>query len=491
MLLSGLRRRSMPSCISTRHLTVGTTKLLARLQHKPRVHSSYKRQKLNSILSRYARSNHPRKALLLLGHLQQRKDRSSAIDSFTILHMLKACTKTSSMTEGKQVHSLVVKLGFESIIFIQTALINVYSTAGRLEDAHHMFDEIFPKNVVCWTALISAYVDNGRPNTALDLFRRMQLENVEPDPVTVTILLSACTHLGALHMGAWIHSYIARKNTLKWDLCLKNALINMYAKCGNIETARKLFDAMSQRDVMTWTSMIVGHALHGQAEEALRLFAEMKDKRNAAKNDNTAVIDLVIPNEVTFIGVLMACSHAGRMEEGLQHLESMNEDYHLKPQVSHYGCIVTLYCRAGLVEEAYAFMQRMPIPPNAVLLRTVLGACSLFGKVELGERIRHKLLELEPNFTSDIVTMSNMYASAGMWLEKSLVRKEMKKQRRDPGCSLIEVEGRVHEFVAADRKHPLKREICGILEGLINNLRAAGYDANSFIWVDDVSREEA
>ncbi|XP_058082933.1 putative pentatricopeptide repeat-containing protein At1g74400 [Magnolia sinica] len=476
-------------------LLVTGTKLLARAPRQAHLHCHSRQRKLNTTLNGYIQSNSPSRALVLLQRLQRKG--SSPIDSFTLLLMLKACAKTSSAIEGKQIHALIVNLGFEPIIFIQTALISMYSATGSLEDAHHVFNEIFTRNVVCWSALISAYVDNGRPNKALELFREMQMENVEPDGVTITIALSACADLGALDMGEWIHGYIGRKEGFKADLYLKNALINMYAKCGDIKTARRLFDKANQRDVMTWTSMIVGHAVHGQAAEALKLFAEMKDKANAIENNknndyhryNDGMVDFVIPNEVTFIGVLMACSHGGLVEEGLQHLESMSKDYHLKPRICHYGCMVDLFCRAGLVKEAYTFTRNMPMRPNAVVWRTLLSACSLRGNVELGAHIKRRLLELEPDFAGDCVTISNMYATAGLWLEKSIARKQIKR-RRDPGCSSIEVESRVHEFVAADRKHPLKREIYSVLEGLVRNLRASGYAPNSSNLADDEIAEE-
>lgn len=431
-------------------------------------------QKSRSILNSYTKSNssNPNKALSLFKRLRQ-EESSSSIDSFILLFALKACNKLSSPVNGKQIHAVTIIFGFESIIFLQTALLKFYSTIGDLRCAHQLFDEMPHRNVVCWTALVSAYVDNRKPSTALELFRQMQKENVEPDRVTITTSLAACADLGALDMGEWIHAYIYRKRGFEVDLCLKNALVNMYAKCGDVGMARRVFDGTKQRDLTTWTSMIVGHAVHGQAEEALKLFTDMKNSR---KNNNG---DAVIPNEVTFIGVLMACSHAGWVEKGLKYLDSMTKDFHLKPQMSHYGCMVDLFCRAGLLEEAYTFVKNMPIKPNAVVWRTLLGACSLHGNVELGANIRCELLKLEPNYVGDDVTIANLYAAAGLWDEKTLVREQI-KQRRAPGCSSIKVERSVHEFVASDRKHPQLSEIYGILEGLTDNLRTSTYVPDTF-----------
>ncbi|KAF5190109.1 Pentatricopeptide repeat-containing protein [Thalictrum thalictroides] len=366
----------------------------------------------------------------------------------------------ASQVEGKQIHAVIINLGFERVIFLQTSLINMYSSSGNLVDAHHVFDEVSCRNVICWTTMISAYVDNGKPSRALKLFKEMKMENVEPDQVTVTVALSACADLGALEMGAWIHSYIRRKRGFRADLCLNNAILNMYVKCGDVGAARRMFDGLSRRDVTTWTSMIVGHALHGEAEEALKLFTVMTSKKkNVRKKYSSCRNGLVLPNEVTFIGVLMACSHAGMVEEGWQHWESMSKIYGLKPRISHYGCMVDLLCRAGLLKEAYDFIVNMPIQPNAIVWRTLLGACSIHGNIELGADVRHRLLELDPNYVGDDVTMSNTYASAGMWDEKIATRAQI-KHRRVPGCSSIQLGNTKHQFVAADKNHQLRREMC-------------------------------
>ncbi|XP_010939837.3 putative pentatricopeptide repeat-containing protein At1g74400 [Elaeis guineensis] len=212
--------------------------------------------------------------------------------------------------------------------------------------------------------------------------------------------------------------------------------------------------------------MIVGLALHGRANEALLLFAEMKKSMSGHSNGCC-----VSPNHVTFVGVLMACSHAGLVNEAQFHWESMQRDYNLKPQLAHYGCMVDLFCRAGLLEDAYAFIKRMPMQCNAVIWRTLLAACSLHGNVSLGALARCRLLELEPDYAGDDVTMSNMYAAAGLWDEKQDVRKRMKR-RRDPGSSLIEVGSRTHEFASSDRRHLREKGMQEVLQSIVENSRA-------------------
>lgn len=424
----------------------------------------------NTLLKDYVKTKATQKALLLFRNLWSKKNK--AIDSFSLLFVLKSCTIRSSagtaMGEGKQFHGLIVNLGFQNIIFLQSAMINMYSAYGSLDDAQQMFDEIVAKNVVCWTSLISAYVDNGKPSKALKLFRQMQMETVEPDQVTVTVALSACADLGALEMGEWTHTYVRRQG-FDIDLSLNNALINMYAKCGNVKMARRIFDRIKVKDVTTWTSMIVGHAVHGQAVEALELFREM-----TAADDSNSKKSVIRPNDITFVGVLIACSRGGLVEQGLYHFQSMRNKYKLKPRISHCGCIVDLLCRAGFVQKAYDFVIDMPIKPNAVIWRTLLGACSLQHNTKLAENARHRLLELEPDYAGDDVTISNTYAAAGMWDEKMTARDRV-KQRRIPGCSSIEVDCEVHEFVVQDKKHPKCNAIYEILECMMKNMKNHGY----------------
>lgn len=404
-------------------------------KHPPKPHF-HKQQNPNQTLKNYLNSSSSTKALLLFANLL--KKHSSLIDSHTFLYIIKACTKKALVTEGKQIHCIAIKLGYEPSIFIRTSLIDMYSSWGNLYDAHKVFDEIPIKNVVCWTALISAYVDNKKARKGIELFREMVVGNVVPDQVTFTVALSACADHGDLDMGEWVRDCI-RKQGLSLDLYLENALLNMYAKCGHIGMAKVLFSSMVKKDVTTWTSMIVGCALHGQAEEALRLYAQMtadcRDvKSNMKKRGNVG--RSIVPNDITFIGVLMACSHAGLVEEGKRHFKSITDVYGLKVQPSHYGCMVDLLCRAGLLQEAYDFVMAMPKQPNAVVWQTLLSACSSSGNVELAAKAHRHLLTLNKGLASDDVAMSNAYAVTEMWDEKIIIR-DQAKQRKAPAHSSV------------------------------------------------------
>ncbi|XAR50032.1 hypothetical protein NMG60_11004244 [Bertholletia excelsa] len=455
------------------HVQIKLVKKFATVrQPKHHFHTNFRQPRANQALKSHLNSTSPTKALSFFRELL--RNSISSIDSFSLLFAVRACTKISSPIEGKQLHALVIRLGCEAVVFLQSSLVGLYSVVGNINEAHQVFEEIPIKNIVCWTALISGYVDNNMPNRALRLFREMQMDKIEPDQVTLTVALSACADLGALDMGEWIRTYIHRRKELQRDLSLNNALINMYAKCGDIGTARNLFESMRKKDVTTWTSMIVGHALHGQAKEALALFAAMKEEGKRMKVKKKSGV--ILPNDVTFIGVLMACSHAGLVEEGRRHFRSMTEDYGLKPRLSHHGCIVDLLCRAGLLEVAYELIMDLPVRPNPMLWRTLLGACGIQGNATLAEKARKQLLELEAGQAGDDVVLSNIYASKGMWDQKIIFRNKI-KQRRSPGCSSVAVGGQIHEFVTANSNHFQKKEIYEVLGKLIKTMRADGHAA--------------
>ncbi|CAN7052951.1 unnamed protein product [Brassica rapa subsp. trilocularis] len=393
--------------------------------------------KSNHTLKHYLESGEPIKALL---NLKQRyRESPRFIDSFSVLFAIKASSSAHKGHSfmGQQIHALVRKLGFHSIIQIQTSLVGFYSTAGDISSARQMFDETPEKrNVVLWTAMITAYAENDKSVQALEMFRLMEEERIELDEVIVTVALSACADLGAVQMGERIYSQsIKRKRRLGMDLTLRNSLLNMYVKAGDVEKARRVFDETVRKDVTTYTSMIVGYALNGQAQESLELFKKMSQDSS------------VSPNDVTFIGVLMACSHGGLVEEGKRHFRCMVEDYNLKPREAHFGCMVDLLCRSGRLKDAHEFISQMPVKPNAVIWRTLLGACSLQGNVELGEEVQRRIFELDRDHVGDYVALSNIYAAKGMWDEKVRMRDRVRK-RREPGKSWIEMGNIIAEFVS-------------------------------------------
>ncbi|PSS01814.1 Pentatricopeptide repeat-containing protein [Actinidia chinensis var. chinensis] len=301
--------------------------------------------------------------------------------------------------------------------------------------------------------MISGYSKVGMVNEAFGLFREMQNAGVVPDEVTLVSVISACAASGALGVGRWVHAYID-KHLIDTDLELSTALVNMYAKCGCIEKAIEVFDAMLVKDTKAWSSMIVGMAIHGLEEEALYAFSRMEE-------------DKVKPNHVTFVGVLLACAHSGRVLVGQKYWSNMLE-FGIEPSMEHYGCMVDLLCRANHVEEACTFVETMPIFPNAVIWRTLLVACKKNRNVDKGEIAGTRLLELEPDNAENYILLSSLYASSSQWEKMSCVRKQMKDKgiKAVPGCSSIEIFGFVHEFGMGDWSHPEAKEIREVLRDI-------------------------
>lgn len=383
---------------------------------------------------------------------------------------------------GFSVHGAVIKYGFENDPHVQSGLIFMYAEFGCLSScrgvfgeisepdlvsktsmvkacaqcgdvdfARQVFDEMLERDTVSWNAMISGYAQCGRSREALDLFNLMQTNDVKVDEVSMVSILSACTHLGALDQGRWAHGYIER-NKLTMTVTLGTALIDMYAKCGNIKKAMEIFWSMKERNVYTWSSAIGGLAINGFGKESLNLFSLMKQ-------------DGVEPNEVSFVSVLRGCSVIGLVEEGQKHFESMKNIYRIEPELEHYGLMVDLYGRAGRLEEAMNFIDNMPVEPHVGAWIALLNACRLYNNREFGEFALRKVVALESKNDGAYILLSNIYADDKNWEGVSRLRKTMKEDgvNKVPGCSVMEIYGEVHEFIAGDKSHPRYNEIVAML----------------------------
>ncbi|XWS66361.1 hypothetical protein CRYUN_Cryun05aG0192800 [Craigia yunnanensis] len=311
--------------------------------------------------------------------------------------------------------------------------------------------------------MISGYAMMGLVNEAFGAFREMQKLGVVPDEVTMVSVISACAVAGALGIGRWVHLYM-EKQMIEIDIVLSTALINMYAKCGCIEKAKEIFERMPVKDQKAWSSMIVGLAIHGLAEEALVAFSRMEESE-------------VKPSHVTFVGVLAACAHSGLVSEGRRYWSNMIESG-IEPSIEHYGCMVDLLCRACLVNEAYNFVQTMPFSPNPAIWRTLLIACQKNKMLHRGEIAAEQLLSLEPLNTENYILLSNLYASVSQWEKMSHVRKMMKEKglKGVPGCTSIEIDGFAHEFVMGDWYHPEAKEIRQVLKDISERVIDSGHE---------------
>ena len=378
----------------------------------------------NTMIRGFGKANDPRKAF---DYYKRMQERGLVSDSFTFSFLLKVCGQLGLVLLGRLMHCSTLKRGLNSHVFVRNTLVHMYGTFKDIEASRQLFEEIPNPELVAWNIIIDCHVSCGKFNEALEMFSRMLKFGIEPDEATFVVILSACSALGALDFGRWVHSCISNIG----HGCItevNNSLLDMYAKCGALEEAFEIFNGMNKKNTVTWNTMILGLASHGYANEALALFSNMLEQK------------LWAPDDITFLVVLSACSHGGMVDKGWRFFDIMKKEYHIQPTIKHYGCMVDILGRAGFVEEAYRLISNMPMQCNAIVWRTLLAACRLHGNVELGKQVRKQLLELEPDHSSDYVLLANTYASAGRWNEAMRVRKTMHKrgvQKPEPGNSVV------------------------------------------------------
>ncbi|KAJ4719328.1 Pentatricopeptide repeat-containing protein [Melia azedarach] len=363
------------------------------------------------------------------------------------------------------------------------AMISGLARFGMFQEARKLFDDMSDKDEISWSAMIDGYIKGGCHKEALEVFNEMQRENnIRPRQFVISSVLSACANLGAFDQGRWIHAYV-KKNSMYLDAVLGTALIDMYAKCARLDMAWEVFENMKVKEVFSWNAMIGGLAMHGRAEDAIELFFKMQSEK-------------MRPDGITFLCILKACAHAGMVEEGVSALNDMKKMYNIEPEIEHYGCVVDLLGRAGFLAEAEEVINSMPMEPNAAVWGALLGACRKHGNVELGERVGKILLEMEPENSGRYAVLSNIYAKEGRWEDVAEVRKLMKERgiKTNPGTSMIDLNGVVHEFKIGDGSHPQVEEIYLMLESIVEKLKMEGYSPKSsqvLFDVDEVEKETA
>ncbi|KAG0605928.1 hypothetical protein M758_9G099000 [Ceratodon purpureus] len=403
-------------------------------------------------------------------------------DRTTYTTILNACARPAGLARGKEIHARAVEAGIVSDVRVGNAIINMYSKAGNLKDARQVFDKMLKRDVVSWTTMIGGYAECKQVVESFTTFKQMLQEGMVPNKVTYMCVLKACASPVALEWGKEIHGQ-AVKSGLVADLTVSNALVNMYFKCGSIGDACQVFDNMTARDVISWNAMIGGLAQNGRGLEALQRFKEMKSEG-------------IRPDAATFVSVLSACRHAGLVEEGRRQLSSMYNDYGVVPTEKHYSCMVDILGRAGRLKEAEDVILTMPLRPSASMWGALLAACRITCNVDVAERAADHCLKLEPQNAGVYVSLSDIYAAAGMWDDAAKVRRLMKGKgiEKEPGRSWIEVNGTIHSFIAKDQSHPRAPEIYAELEVLMKKMESLGYVPDTrFVMhdVDDQEREQA
>ncbi|XP_021888680.1 pentatricopeptide repeat-containing protein At1g08070, chloroplastic-like [Carica papaya] len=399
-------------------------------------------------------------------------------NEITILSLIKECTSVGASELGSWLHAYVLRNGYCISLALTTALVDLYGKCGDTVYARKLFDRSKNKDVMIWSVMISAYAQVHSINQAISLFTKMRDSGIRPNQVTMVSLLSVCAEAGALDMGKWIHAYIDRQ-CVEVDLVLKTALVDMYAKCGDIDGAYRLFEEAADKDLCLWNAMFAGLGMHGCGKEALKLFVEMEKLG-------------VRPNDITFIGLLHACSHAGLVAEGKILFERMFHRFNLVPKVEHYGCMVDLLGRARLLDEAHEVIKSMPIRPNSIVWSALLAACKVHRNSTLAEIAARKLLDMEPQHCGYNTLVSNVFAAANRWDDVAELRKVMKKfgMKKEPGLSLIEVNGSVHEFAMGDRRHSQIAKIDGMLEEMRKKLEESGYVPDTSVVLQNIDEEE-
>ncbi|MQM03226.1 hypothetical protein Taro_036001 [Colocasia esculenta] len=481
----------------------------------------------------FANTREPRKAIEFYDRM-----RSSGVPpyKFTFIPLLKACSAVRDVRKGRSTHASVVKVGLRTDAYLCSALVNMYgccgdvhaayrvfvespednyiiwnamiagafangevdmatklfdgipkrdlttwnvvvngfSKLGRMDLVKDLFEQMPCRNLMTWSSMVVGYAQSGRAAEALNVFEEMLVSGVRPDAVTMASALAACSQVGALDIGKWIHAYV-EKNELECDVVLGTSLVDMYAKCGCIDLALQVFNGMEHKNISSWNAVLCGLATHGYGDDALALFQEIE-------------LANIRPTDITFVGVLTACSHIGAVEEGRRLFDSMHIKYRIIPKIEHYGCMVDLLSRAGLIGEARDLILEMPMEPNLIILGSFLSACKIHGDLRTGELVVKHILRLNPGDVGCYVLLSNVFASRNEWDGVAKMRKLIKGTgvRKVPGCSSIEVDSIVHEFVVEDRSHPKWRDILEVVDKMNAHLEAEGYVPNSLLVTYDI-----
>ncbi|KAK6941474.1 E motif [Dillenia turbinata] len=464
---------------------------------------------------------------------------------YTYVSLLNACTKLLDLERGKQIHGRLVVCDYRGSAFIWNALSDLYAKCGAIDHARWLFDRMDNRNIVSWNSIISGYLRNGQPERCLELFHEMRVsglmpdqvtvsnvlgayfqtgrvddasnmfraikgkadkvcwttmiagsvqngreegalmlfcemlrENVRPDSFAISVAVSACAKLASMCDGEIIHG-ISVHIGIEHDLLVSSSLVDMYSKCGNTEDAWVVFKAMPTRNVVSWNSMIVGYAQNGKDSEALGLYAKMLEQNYK-------------PDDITFVGVLSACNHAGLVKQGEEIFGSISKEHGLTPTTDHYACMINLLGRSGYIDKAVDLIRGMPHKPNSLIWSTLLSVCSVKCDIENGEMAARQLFELEPLNAGPYVMLSNMYAACGRWKDVALIRSLMKNKsvKKFAAYSWIEIDNLIHKFVSEDRLHPESKQIYEELDKIIMKLQQAGFTPNVNLVLHDVRQEE-
>ncbi|KAL5714419.1 hypothetical protein ACHQM5_016384 [Ranunculus cassubicifolius] len=377
----------------------------------------------SAMIAGYAQNEAPDEAVELFRRMQSVGVKPNSI---TMVSVVSACAQLGDYKMGRWAHEFMVNSGMQMNSIVWSSLMDMYIKSGFIDEALGIFRKVQGRDVVCWNSLINGYAKNGFANEALEVFREMQDAGMVPNSVTYVSVLSACAQLGILQKGREME-YSLMQLGIGVDLSVGTALLDMYMKCGSLVDAYRIFSGIYPRDVVTWSAMINGYATNGHFKGAMALFGGL-------------LKDGIMPNDVTFMALLIACSHGGLIREGYEFFSSMTRDYGIIPKMEHYACMVDLLGRAGQVEEAKRFIDTMPIEPGISIWGSLLGSCTTYNNSEIGEFAARQLAKLNPANDGNYVPLSNIYAATNRWDDVEITRTSMKHNiaHKSPGCSWIE-----------------------------------------------------
>ncbi|KAH7690728.1 TPR-like protein [Dioscorea alata] len=399
----------------------------------------------NLLIMALMRNQLQSQALNVFKQMQQSGTKSN---SYTMVSLLRGCKDASHLITGKSIHGYSLRHYLEFNSSLCTALTDMYMDCGQEVSAMNLFWSSSDRDVISWNAMIASYDRNGRPGEALQVFYKMQSE-LRPNSITMINVLPLCAEIADLLQGRCLHAYIIRRGLdFTLDISVENALLTMYAKCGCIRSAVKIFDALTRTDIVSWNAMIAAYGMHGCGEDALQSFYQMLESGER-------------PTSVTFTSILSACSHSGLTDVGLEIFKTMHMVYRIEPDILHYSCMVDLLGRAGFLDKAGDFIQSMPLEPDPSLWRAHLASYNIYPDAAIARYIGEKLIELDPTNIGNYMLLSNLHAAAGSWEDVNLIRSEIKEMglKKTPGVSWIVIRSQVHSFTAGDTSHPMSDQI--------------------------------
>ncbi|KAL9225501.1 hypothetical protein vseg_001417 [Gypsophila vaccaria] len=431
----------------------------------------------NSVIASFSQNDSPS---LALDFFRRMICDGFSPDDHTYPSVTKACGVIGRVEVGRMVHGVVVKRGYEVDLFVGSSLVDMYAKCGGIWDARKVFDDMPERNVVSWSGMIFGYAQSGENEEAVVLFKRALEEGVDVNDFTFSSVVHVCGNSTLLELGRQIHG-LCMKKSYDSSCFVGSSLVSLYSKCGIVEGAYRVFAEVRSRNVGMWNAMLIACAQHAHTSKVLDLFREMESEGTK-------------PNFITFLSLLYACSHAGLVKEGQYYFDMMDK-YGIKPGYQHYASLVDLLARAGKLEEALSVIKEMPIEPTESVWGALLTGCRLHGNTELAAYAADRVFELGNVGSGLFVILINAYAAAGRLADAAKVRIMLRNSgiKKETGLSWVEEGNRVHSFVSGDRSHPRTEEIYQKLEELREEIKKAGYVADtSFVLqqVDETAKKQ-